>query len=530
MKILLIDQDTDTLEKLQINLTRAGYTVLIAADGEAGIRLAHKELPDIIALDILLPGIDGVEVCETLHSLPETTHIPRIIMTALSIPPSQQVWQPAANQPPRILHYDAYFPKPLEIRQFQKYVEHLSKQTGSRRLVGPSILLILKDREVREALQSSLKSQKYNVYSYDGFIKPVTHLRNHPPALLMVHEDYLTPDVWQELVSMKMQNPGQSLIVVAPSATEKPDYIANVDHLITSNLAAWHLEVIIKKMLQHRQATERAQFLSTQILALNAELSEANQASFAQKTELEFVNHRLRELSDMTETLTGMIVHDLKAPLSAMIGALQFITIDPGNKLSDSTLKIISGGIAASGQLQRLTLTLLDEHRLENGQLILDIEPFDFEELLQNSFESLAPLFALHNVDVAADITADLPAVMADSMILQRIIENLLDNAIKYSPEHGIVIVRARQQKNMVEISVSDQGEGIPKEHRTLIFERFAQLESKVATASKVRSGVGLGLTFCKLAVETMGGEIWVDDADVTGTTFHFTIPSSPTS
>ena len=528
MKILLIDQDTDTLEKLQISLTRAGYTVIIAADGEAGIRLAHKEQPDIIALDILLPGIDGVQVCEELYTSPHTTHIPRIIMTALSIPNNLQFWQPSPDQPQRVLHYDAYFPKPLEMRQFQKYVENLSKQAGSRRLVGPSILLILKDDDVRNELHASLKSQKYTVYSYDGFIKPVTQIRNHPPALLMVHEAYLSPEVWNELLAMKMQNPGQSLIVIAPSTTEAPDYIADVDHLIISDLPAWHLEVIIKKMLQHRQATERAQFLSKQILALNTELVEANQSSFAQKTELEFVNQRLRELSEMTETLTGMIVHDLKAPLSAMIGALQFITIDPGNTLSDSSRKIISGGIAASGQLQRLTLTLLDEHRLENNQLVLDIEPFDFVELLNNSLESLAPLFALHHVDVKTNIAADLPRVMADSMILQRIIENLLDNAVKYSPEYDVIIIRARKLRNALEISVSDHGEGIPPEHRELIFERFAQLESKVATASKVRSGVGLGLTFCKLAVETMGGMIWVDNEETIGTTFHFTLPTEP--
>ncbi len=527
MKILLIDQDTETLEKLQINLTRAGHTILIAADGEAGIRLAHKEHPDIIALDILLPGIDGVQVCEELYKSQETTHIPRIIMTALSIPANQQVWQPSANQPPRMMHYDTYFPKPLEIRQFQKYIEHLSKQTGSRRLVGPSILLILKNSQVREALHDSLKAQKYNVYSYDGFIKPITQIRSHPPALLMLHEAYLSPEVWDGLLTMKMQNPGQSLIVIAPSTTQTPDYIDNIDHLITSDLPAWHLEIIIKKMLKHQQSIERAQYLSKQILALNAELSEATHASFAQKTELEFVNQRLRELSEMTETLTGMIVHDLKAPLSAMIGALQFIAIDPGNTLSDSSRKIINGGIAASGQLQRLTLTLLDEHRLENRQLILDIEAFDFEELLQDSLESLAPLFALHHIDVQTKIAPGLPKIMVDSMILQRIVENLLDNAVKYSPEYSSITVHARQLRNAIEISVSDHGEGIPPEHRERIFERFAQLESKDAMASKVRSGVGLGLTFCKLAVETMGGIIWVDDEQSIGTTFHFTVPTA---
>ncbi|RME50955.1 MAG: sensor histidine kinase, partial [Caldilineae bacterium] len=285
----------------------------------------------------------------------------------------------------------------------------------------------------------------------------------------------------------------------------------------------WRIVNAIRQTLHERSTTERARILSQQLLALNNSLAESQAALLAQNKELEAVNKRLRQLSELKETLTGMLVHDLKAPLSAMMGALQFVTMDPRNTLSEGSLKIINGGLAAGKQMQRLTITLLDEQKLENNQLVFDIEPTDLQNTLNTSLEMLGPLFSMHKVSVAVNLPPDAPPLRADPIILQRIIENLLDNAVKYSPTDGTISISATVQGDMVEICIADQGEGIPPEHRELIFERFAQLDNP--NIEKIRGGVGLGLTFCKLAVETMGGRIWVDSLDDVGAAFHFTLP-----
>jgi signal transduction histidine kinase len=130
----------------------------------------------------------------------------------------------------------------------------------------------------------------------------------------------------------------------------------------------------------------------------------------------------------------------------------------------------------------------------------------------------------MHKVTVKTCFDEDLPPLRADPMVLQRIIENLLDNATKYSPSNEVITLSAHRIGDFVEIAICDRGEGIPPEQRHLIFDRFTQLHN--AASEKMRHGVGLGLAFCKLAVETMGGKIWVDSPeDGVGTAFRFQIP-----
>lgn len=521
MKILLIDQDTNTLEMLQISLTRAGHTVLIAADGEAGIRLAEKEHPDLIALDILLPGINGFEVCGRLQNNPATRAIPRVVMTALSLPDAAPHWHSHAEHHP--FNYQAYFPKPLNMQQFLQYLETHIERTEATRPAGPSVLIISTD-PTRDAIVSLLKEKQYNVYGYAQFMKPVEKIRNYPPSVLIIDESLLTPDAWQAFTTLRTQNPIFNLVVIAPPADTPPSYANEVDFVLVPPLSGWQILRLVENLIDYRHAKERAEFLSEQIMALNDELTETRHVYLAQKEELEFVNRRLHELSDLKETLTGMVVHDLKAPLSAMIGALQFLTMDPGNTITEMSQKIIEGGMAAAGQMERLTLTLLDEHKLENNQLVLEPEAVDAAALLSDSLATLQPLFKMHHVGANVNFPADLPPVMADPIMFQRVIENLLDNAVKYSPENENISVFARAVDGMVEFCVADRGEGIPPQHRKIIFERFAQLDT-TADLGKIRNGVGLGLTFCKLAVETMGGQIWVDDREGFGAAFYFTLP-----
>ncbi len=526
MKILLIDQDTNTLEMLQISLTRAGHTVIIAADGEAGIRLAEKEHPDLIALDVLLPGVSGFEVCNRLHENPATRDIPRVVITALSLPNAAPHWHSLSGQ--HDFKYQAYFPKPLDTRQFLQYLATHIDHSETERPAGPGVLIISAD-PAREAIVSLLKARKYNAYGYAQFIKPVEKIRNYPPSVLIIDETMLTPAAWDAFAILREQNPIFNLVVIAPPADTPPPYISDVDFVLVPPLSAWQVLRLVESLIDYRQAKERAEFLSEQIISLNDELTEARHVHLAQKEELEFVNQRLHELSDLKETLTGMVVHDLKAPLSAMIGALQFLTMDPGNTITEMSQKIIEGGLAAAGQMERLTLTLLDEHKLENNQLVLEPEPVNAKELLENSLATLQPLFKMHHVDAEIHFPADLPPIMADPIMFQRVIENLLDNAVKYSPENETVSIFARKVDGKVEFCVADRGEGIPPQHRTIIFERFAQLDT-TADLGKVRNGVGLGLTFCKLAVETMGGNIWVDDRENFGAAFYFTLPEATLS
>jgi two-component system clock-associated histidine kinase SasA len=121
------------------------------------------------------------------------------------------------------------------------------------------------------------------------------------------------------------------------------------------------------------------------------------------------------------------------------------------------------------------------------------------------------------------DIDEDLPLVFADLSISQRVLENLLDNAVKFSPKGGTISVGAKPYNDhSIIVRIADNGPGIPVEKQQTIFDRYAQLEN---TSSSDRSGFGLGLTFCYLAVQAMDGTIWVESDGSSGTTFLFTLP-----
>ena len=525
MKILLIDQDPITLEKLQISLSRLDYTVLIAADGNAGLRLAQTERPALIVMDILLPGMHGAELCRRLDQDPDTQKIPRLLITALSLPDPDGTWTFSPQIDQRFLNSHAYLPKPLDLHQFLRKVEALLKPDEPHiNPTGPGVLLIIKDKFRRNEIQQALEAQNFYVRAYADPLRPLITVR-YPPAILVVEDTLLNPDIWQSIGNLQAQDPALGLVVLQTEPPQNPpDYLDQIDYLVSAPITPWLVAHSVKQAIRYHNAKERSKLLSQQLFALNTDLVNIQQTLVAQNDELDQVNRRMHRLSELKETLTGMLVHDLKAPLSAMTGALQFVTIDSENIISNNTQRILGAGLAAGRQMQRLTATLLDEQKLENNQLVFDIEPIDLKEIVNIILEMMDPLFKMHKVYVETNIPADLPFLLVDPIILQRIVENLLDNAVKYSPQNESITIKAELQGEMAQICVADRGEGIPVEHRNLIFEPFIQLENAKAV-EKIRSGTGLGLTFCKLAVETMRGKIWVESPDNIGSAFYFTVP-----
>lgn len=525
MKILLIDQDPVTLEKLQISLSRLGYTVLIAADGNAGFRLAQMEQPALIVMDILLPGMDGTELCRRLEEDPLTSKIPRFLITALTLPEPGDTWTFCNQINLQFLRKQTYLPKPLDLNQFLRKVEALLKPNDPHpAATGPGVLLIIKDKSRRSEIQQTLEAQNFRVQAYADPVRPLITLR-YPPVVLVIEDTLLTPDIWQSVRSLQTQDPALSLVVIQTELTPTaPAYLDKIDYLVIPPAATWQIVRGVCQASGYHSAKERSKLLSQLLFTLNTDLVSSQQTLVAQNDELDQVNRRMHRLSELKETLTGMLVHDLKAPLSAMTGALQFISIDSENVISANTQRILGAGLAAGRQMQRLTATLLDEQKLENNQLVFDIEPIDLREIVGIILEMMDPLFKMHKVHVETDIPDDLPPLLADPIILQRIVENLLDNAVKYSPANESITIKAERQDEMARICIADRGEGIPVEHRDLIFEPFIQLEN-AKTVEKIRSGTGLGLTFCKLAVETMGGKIWVESLNNIGSAFYFTTP-----
>jgi signal transduction histidine kinase len=249
------------------------------------------------------------------------------------------------------------------------------------------------------------------------------------------------------------------------------------------------------------------------VRGLFAELEEAREALAAR-------NAKLEELEGLKETLTQTLVHDLKNPLAAVLGNLELME----RKADESVMHLVRRSKAAAGRMHQMILNLLDIGQLEEGKLILHPATIDAGSLARKACQEMEASAAQRGVKLAI-VADDRTAVLkGDAAILRRVLDNLLSNAIEHSPQGTVVNVSVAPCDEGIEISVEDQGPGVPPEFRERIFEKFQRLESRQSVPGSNR---GLGLTFCRLAVEAHGGTIWVDTAPSGGAVFRALLPAT---
>jgi two-component system, sensor histidine kinase and response regulator len=223
----------------------------------------------------------------------------------------------------------------------------------------------------------------------------------------------------------------------------------------------------------------------------------------------------LMRLQLQKEQLVAFLVHDLKNPVNAIELQAQRVTRDPGvtGRSRDAAARIQMETRA----LLRMITNLLDLSKADEGGLAPVRRPVSLPELLAEVEEAMYP--RAHEAQVTLSSSAAGAALVADRDLLLRTIENLVDNAIRYAPEHTAVTLTAAADASGVEIRVADAGPGVPPELRARVFDRFAQ-----ADEGRARTSRGLGLAFCKLAVEAHGGKIWIEDG-TPGAIFCLRIP-----
>ncbi|HEY9075465.1 MAG TPA: ATP-binding protein [Anaerolineaceae bacterium] len=231
-----------------------------------------------------------------------------------------------------------------------------------------------------------------------------------------------------------------------------------------------------------------------------------------------------KALDSLRKDMTSMIIHDLRAPLSNIVSSLDMISaLIPCEQ--DPTLRsVFAIASRSSERLMRLINSLLDIDHLEAGQAITNRKNSDPAALLQDSFDIVVPILQSRQQELVPVIDAGLSEVWVDQDMTRRVLINLIENASKFSPHEGKITVSAHQEGNWVHIAVADTGPGIPPESKEKIFEKFTRLK----TSERSTKGLGIGLAFCKLAVEAHGGKIWVDSQVGSGSTFHMTLPVSP--
>lgn len=228
----------------------------------------------------------------------------------------------------------------------------------------------------------------------------------------------------------------------------------------------------------------------------------------------------LRKSEELRGDLVQMIVHDLRSPVASLLLSLQLVRRDLLKQLGGQQRGDLDNAIENTRRLERMINSLLDVYRLESGQMPLAMERCDLCRPIEEAFTSLSGLTAGRDV---AFIRADAAMnAVCDPKAVRRIVENLISNALRLTPQSGRVKVTVERNNGQARVSVSDTGPGIPELHRTVIFEKYGQLET---AKEGFKHTSGLGLSFCKLAVEAQGGTIGLESTLGEGSTFWFTLP-----
>ena len=263
----------------------------------------------------------------------------------------------------------------------------------------------------------------------------------------------------------------------------------------------------------------RSGALESEVLALGRALRQAN-------LELESLRERARyQRADLDEVLR-VVSHELRTPVTVITGYARLLLSEKVGPLNEEQRNFVEESIKGCRRLNSFIANLLENSREIGGDAPLQVHEASMAPTLESVLASFKPLLDEQGIVLELVFHPDAPAARFDPLRIEQVLSNLLENAIKYGRGGGRIVLatRPRRQKGrfFLEISVSDQGKGVPEADRERIFERYVRVGDR-----RGAGGLGLGLALCRRAVEAHGGVIGVTDAEGGGARFWFTLPAA---
>jgi two-component system, sensor histidine kinase and response regulator len=356
----------------------------------------------------------------------------------------------------------------------------------------PTILVVDDNAENRALARATLEDEGYRVVTASGGDEAIELFEVERPDCVLLDIRMPGTDGFAVCARIRASSHGADTPVVFLTALRDVDTFdralrAGGDDFLTKPVRPTELVIRVQAALKLRR--------------MSAELREQYDLVRRQRDDL--IRLQLQK-----ERLTAFVVHDLKNPVNAMDLHAQLLLRN--RALPADARESVTRIRTDARTLLRLVLNLLDIAKSEEDALIPRLEEIDVEALTAEVVSASEVLATLAEVKLERQI--ELRRLRADPDLLRRVLENLLDNAIRHVPNGTVVRLIAAREGDSAAFRVADSGHGIPPEMREKIFDRFVQLESGERVVE--RAGRGLGLAFCKLAVEAHGGTIRVEDSD----------------
>lgn len=234
------------------------------------------------------------------------------------------------------------------------------------------------------------------------------------------------------------------------------------------------------------------------------------------------LNQQLQRINKLKDQLAAMILHDIRAPITAIMCGIDLI-VSEQNDISSKSKEQLSLITLEARKILNIANSLLDINKFESGLMKLNTTHFSLIDVTNNEINLMKSFAESNKVEIDFKTDKNIPLCYGDPDIVSRVIVNLLDNALKFSPENSKITVSIESKpENMIQFCIEDKGPGIPQKYHKQIFDKFETLELRYKGR---KYSTGLGLTFCKMAVEAHGGTIWLDSEEGKGSRFYFTLP-----
>ena len=481
-KILVVDDEKVVRDGCHRVLTTKGFEVLTAENGQVAMDILHKEVVEIILLDLKMPVMSGEEVlAKTRAKYPE---IPVIIITGHgTVDTAVECMKQGA--------YD-FITKPFQIDQFLLTINRAAEK-----------------RTLEEKARLYEEEKLRNLYDLDLEKTRLRTIINCMASGVMVTNRNL------EVV---LHNPALMRLLEISEEIENP---ISVDQIIND-------ESLIATLKQIQTAeSSKNEFISQEIgtrkkalRAISAPALGPDDGVVGTVTVLQDIS-AFKQLDEMKSDFVNMVAHELRSPLVSIRQQESVLLEGLVGPLQEKQQEFLKKGVKKIDQLLELINDLLDIAKIEAGKHIQRQVPTDIEQVIKETLSLMEPRAREQGV-ILARSCQNMRPVYADPKSIEEIFNNLVTNAINYSPDGGQVTVTAEGLGEYMEIKVSDTGVGIDPEELPKIFDKFYRV--KHAKTRQVM-GTGLGLAIVKGVVESHNGTIDVESVPNKGTTFRILLP-----
>ena len=508
-----------TEQLLEVMLAPEGFLLLTAASGEEALAMVAQQPPDLILLDIMMPGMDGYQVAAKIKGNLATKNIPVIMVTALDDRNARMLGLSAGaedflTKPVDRAELCVRVRNLLRLKAYGDYYDKYSQMLEGE-VVSRTADLVERTKQAavltEQAALLDLAQDAIVVRDMHGRI--LFWSRGAEVMYGWLSKEALGRNTY-ELLRTEFSEPTET---IEATLLREGQWEGEAIH---------HKRDGTRVIVASRWALQRdADGAPVRILTINNDITDRKETDAKRKAAEEALEQIRQDQLRFKDEFLSHVSHELRSPLTAI---KQFTTILLGglagelNKEQREYQQIVLKNIR---QLQSMIDDLLEVTRLETGKLTVEPESVSVADAVTDTFNTLQETARAKGVTLSCDLPPDLPSAHADPTRLRQILIILLDNAIKFTPDGGAVTIQARllqQDPRFLLLEVSDTGCGISPEIAERIFERLYQVSERIQAS---RKGLGLGLYICKELVTRQGGQIWVKSQPQKGSTFSFTLP-----